>query len=90
MRKKGISLSMNTIIIAALALIVLVVLLLIFTGQVGKTRTGLNQTTSQYSGEQCKIPGTGRTCRFEAKCEEINGVNYGQLDCSFGQICCSE
>jgi hypothetical protein len=41
--KKGQGLSLNAIIIAALALIVLVVLVAVFTGQIGKTKVGIEQ-----------------------------------------------
>ena len=43
MSKKGQGLSLNAIIIAALALIVLVVLVAVFTGQIGKTKAGIEQ-----------------------------------------------
>ncbi len=90
--RKGISLSMNAIIIAALALIVLVVLVLIFTGQVGKTREGLNRTSSTYSGNTCEIPGTARQCRFPSQCQSRGGINYGTdfSDCVMNEVCCSE
>lgn len=42
--KKGQGLSLNVIIIAALALIVLVVLVAIFTGQIGGFRTGVDKS----------------------------------------------
>ena len=41
--KKGQGLSLNAIIIAALALIVLVVLVAVFTGQIGKTKVGIEK-----------------------------------------------
>jgi len=89
--KKGIELSMNVIIIAVMALIVLVVVLLIMTGQLGKTRISLNKTSATYSGEQCEIPGTSRTCRPITKCQETGGISYGKLNCLGVEVtCCSE
>ena len=91
--KKGIELTMNTIIIAVIVLIVLVVLILLLTGQTGKTRIGLNKTQVAYT-ENCEIPGTGRVCRFPYKCDDIGGISYGEefADCKRipGQICCSD
>lgn len=50
--KKGVELSMNTIIIAAIALIVLIVLVLILTGQAGKLGFGLRDCASRGGSEQ--------------------------------------
>lgn len=55
--KKAQGLSVNTIIIAAIALIVLVVLIAIFTGRFGLFSKGLDQATNI-----CKLPGTNRVC----------------------------
>jgi len=46
MNKKGQSISINTIIVAAIALAVLVVLFVIFTGRLGIFSTGVSQTTT--------------------------------------------
>ncbi len=52
MSKKGQSISINTIIVAAIALAVLVVLFVIFTGRLGIFSTGVSQTTTCENG--CK------------------------------------
>jgi len=55
--KKSQGLSVNTIIIAAIALIVLVVLIAIFTGRFGIFSKSLDEI-----GNICKLPGTNREC----------------------------
>ena len=51
---KGQGLSITTIVVAAIALLVLVVLVAVFTGQIGKTTQGINS---------CE--GAGGVCEFE-------------------------
>ena len=46
MKKKAQGLSMTTIVVAALALLVLVVLALVFTGRMGNFASGVKQTTT--------------------------------------------
>ena len=46
MKKKAQGLSMQTIVIAALALLVLVILALVFTGRMGNFATGVKETTT--------------------------------------------
>lgn len=45
--KKAVEISMNTIIIAAIALLVLIVVVLIFTGQTGKFTRGINDCAAK-------------------------------------------
>ncbi|RMF05008.1 hypothetical protein D6764_05830 [Candidatus Woesearchaeota archaeon] len=52
MKKKGFELSMNVIIVAAIALIVLVVVILIFTGKVKSVNKDLDSCTSK--GGMCE------------------------------------
>ncbi len=54
---KSQGISVNVIIIAAIALIVLVVLIAVFTGRFGLFSKGLGSVTNI-----CKLPGTGRDC----------------------------
>ena len=53
--KKGVDISINTIIVAALALAVLVVLFLIFTGRLGLFSKGVQETTN--CAQACKAAG---------------------------------
>ncbi|MBI4452419.1 hypothetical protein HY637_03245 [Candidatus Woesearchaeota archaeon] len=53
--RKSQGLSVNTIIIAALALGVLIVLIVIFTGGIGKTSQNLGSCI--LKGGQCQLPG---------------------------------
>ena len=46
MKKKAQGLSMQTIVIAALALLVLVILALVFTGRMGSFATGVKESTT--------------------------------------------
>ncbi|MAE42763.1 hypothetical protein CMO93_03255 [Candidatus Woesearchaeota archaeon] len=55
MRKKAQGLSINTIIVAAIALIVLVVLVAIFTGRLGSFSKGLGEVTN--CDQICKARG---------------------------------
>lgn len=87
--KKGMELTMNTIVIAVIALIVLVVLVLIFTGRIRTTATTTQDVARTYEGEKCVIPGTQRACRTENDCRSIGGLSNGILDCTQG-ICCSK
>ena len=52
MSRKGTSLPMETVVIAGLALVVLIVLILIFTGNMGKTNRALKDCT-QLGGTCC-------------------------------------
>lgn len=67
--KKGQSMSMNTIIIAALALIVLVVLIVIFTGRINIFGSKSNEAANSISSseESCKLPGV-RWCTLQSEC----------------------
>ncbi|MFO8016842.1 MAG: hypothetical protein R6U32_07105 [Candidatus Woesearchaeota archaeon] len=93
--KKGMELSMNTIIIAAIGLMVLVVLVMIFTGKMSDIRQSTNKTESQFSQERCEVPGTGRECMIsEDACKKKGGFVYsepegGWSDCSSIEVCCS-
>ena len=83
--RKGMDMS----IIAALGLIVLIVLILIFTGQIGKSRFALNKTSTTYSGDTCEVPGTSRTCRTEGGCNDIGGFIDNNAKCLGFLKCCS-
>ena len=77
MNKKAQGLSINTIIIAAIALVVLVVLIAIFTGRLGMFSKGL--------GDVGKCQNLGGTCLNANSCTEAGGGNtreiFGAIDC---------
>tara|TARA_Y100000310_G_C19957045_1_gene479523 strand:- start:142 stop:402 length:261 start_codon:yes stop_codon:yes gene_type:complete len=80
--KKAQGLSLNTIIIAAVALIVLVVLVMIFTGRMGGFSTGVSRCENQ--GGRCLNAGTTPTLtggNCPADYREVPGV------CSEGKCC---
>ena len=70
MDKKGVDLSVNVIIVAAIALAVLVVLFAIFTGRIGVFSKGVSETTNceqicnaaGYKVELTKTTNEGGTC----------------------------
>ena len=88
--KKGQGLSLNTIIIAAIVLIVLVVLWAIFTGRMGIFSKGLKETTEQKVN--CASDLIGGTVKNDAAaCTTAGGTTIAG---SFGdvtgtQVCCT-
>jgi len=83
MNKKSQGLSVNTIIIAAIALIVLVVLIAIFTGRFGSFSENIQDCPSQ--GGDCTLS--------EAGCQTAvaNGERMGLLrgtNCPTNTVCC--
>ena len=79
MAKKAQGLSMNVIIIAAIALLVLVVLAIIFIGRMGKTTESIDACQGQCI--------SGST---DADCKEELGDYYRMTgdECEGGGICC--
>lgn len=79
--KKTQGLSLNTIIIAALVLVVLIVLWAIFTGRMGKFSSGLNECRGKCMPEsQCQPPSVnaGGDCDEEESAEEGTKISdYG-------------
>jgi len=72
MRKKGVEISMNTIVIAAIALLVLIVLVLIFTGQTGKFARGINDCKGKGGGTS-----PGDCTDTSADCAAKGGIPSG-------------
>jgi len=77
MERKAQGLSLNTIIIAAIVLIVLVVLWAIFTGRMGKFTTDLKQRDAQVPTEEAKFKAlAGGSCEvgyiLAAQCTAAN------------------
>ena len=81
MNKKGVELSMNVIIIAAIGLLVLVVLSIIFLGRAGVLgqKTQDCEVQGGLCGEKCGEPGTPT-----AEHAQRNPL----LTCPQGQVCC--
>ena len=75
MAKKAQGISMNVIIIAAIALLVLVILSVIFIGRMGRFGTETGSCTSQ-----------GGSCTSDPFCP--SGAIQRDLTCPEGQICC--
>ena len=80
--KRGQGLSLNTIIIAAIALIVLVVLVMIFTGRMGGFTGGLQEATS--CAQACKAAGKTGGSYADTCTEENTLVGYEEG----AKLCC--
>ena len=100
MNSKGQGLSMNTIILAALGLIVLVVLVAVFTGETGKVRLGLGEATdSAKCASQCQqigpdylqnvFSGVDSASGSDNQCNTGDGwVDSGLRMDKLGKCCC--
>ena len=95
MNKKGVELSMMTIVVAVIALVVLIVVISIFTGQTRKTSAGYSEITDSIIGSKCNLGLFGKN-----KCGSMpeNTDDYtweektpippdGWSDCSKGERC---
>ena len=73
--KKGQSISINTIVVAAIALIVLVLMVLIFTGNITSWRTAVESCESKggmcYADDRCGGEST-REVAGAYKCTDVN------------------
>lgn len=95
MSKKGQSISINTIIIAAIALAVLVVLFVIFTGRIGLFSKGVGEATT--CDQACKSAGytqsstASETAITNADCGSGNWVllqGYSEIQGGVRKKCC--
>jgi len=84
--KKAQGLSMNTIIIAVIGLLILVILALVFSGKITTTREGIEDVEKTADITKCEIPGV-RTCTESAKCARELG-QYS-ASCPQGKLCCA-
>ena len=88
--RKAQGMSFKVIIVGVLALIVLVVLVMIFTGKARTFVNGTSETEGQYMGNACEIPGTLSQCRTsESSCESAGGYVMAGKECTVG-VCCSQ
>jgi len=92
MSKKGQSISINTIIIAAIALAVLVVLFYIFTGRLGSFSKGVGETAScENSCKALSMQKSITTFNNKDECERGAGQVYipgTYSDVTSGACCC--
>ena len=87
--KQGAELTMNTIIIAVIALIVLITIVFIFASKIKGSSEKAQESAKEFTTGNCEIPGTGRVCKSATECKATGGIDYGRLDCRLG-ICCSK
>lgn len=95
MNKKGQSISINTIIIAALALAVLVVLFAIFTGRIGGFSKGVGETASCENS--CRALGMSKSevhkNNLQIECKDRTDRTYvpgTYSDVQADNICCCQ
>lgn len=92
MNKKGMELTMNTIIIAVLSLVVLAVLIGLFVRQVGKTSGGYSDIYSNVTTQQedvCSSLIKGTSCVTADKCPDPSKQKPGSWDdCQAPKVCC--
>lgn len=82
MHKKAQSMSLNTIVVAALVVLVLVILSVIFMGRMGVTTQNLNECKGECMDDRCedgfnKIPGScygsdGKPDKYQVCCVELD------------------
>ncbi|MFH1409377.1 MAG: hypothetical protein ABIH34_05695 [Nanoarchaeota archaeon] len=82
LKKRGQGLPMNTIVVAALVLIVLVVLLLAFTGRIDLFKKSVN-SCGILAGGSCKTP-----VSQDKPCEEGWGAVPDVGECGADKVCC--
>jgi len=87
--KKAQGISINTIIIAAIALIVLVVLVAIFTGELGKWIIGVKGATGD-STKDCDAQNTNYRLMTVDQCNNAKGKIIASKDTEGDQICCTK
>ena len=96
MKKKGLEMSFNTIVIAALALVILLVLIAIFTGFAGdyakKYKTIGDQSIKQAESKTCSgFFAPGRYCSTTSSCNDKDrSLGTGFEDCGGGTGTCCE
>ena len=92
MGKKGQSISINTIIIAAIALAVLVVLFAIFTGRLGGFTKGVQETdTCAQKCASLNLPSSSDLSQFECQQKSLGTFIAGRFsDTPNSGCCCSK
>ncbi|MDA1196939.1 MAG: hypothetical protein O2779_03180 [Nanoarchaeota archaeon] len=89
MKNKGQGLSLNTVIIAAIVLIVLVVLWAIFTGRMGAFNKGLDEQQDGLTCDSSTIGGNVLDAAVDGGCPSGSKIPGKFSDVSATQICCT-
>lgn len=76
MKKKGVEMSMNVIIIAAIGLLILLILAFLVITHIGNTEKGLKSCSVQFGG----------ICSSD--CSSDNVLTTEETDCTDGKQCC--
>ncbi len=94
LQKRGVEMSIQTIVYAVLALIVLIVVLMIFSSQIRTTILGYisisNRSLGEVNGENCgSLFGSDRKC-YQGGCPaDYTPVDGEWKDCTTG-VCCEK
>jgi len=87
--KKAQGISLNTIIIAAIALVVLIVLIAIFSGRIKIFSGSYDKSSQDTQGQVCNAQ--GGMCEMPP-CSSGNAIypagGGSWIDCGIGQVCC--
>ena len=84
MNKKADGMTLNVIVVAALALIVLVVLTAIFAGKIKDSSEKGETSTTETLNKLCSQQKTPSECKSENTCGAGKGV---YIDCATGYCC---
>ncbi len=100
MEKKGAEIAISTIIIAGIALLVLIIIIVIFSGKINIFGKGYSQTQIEATQKVCATykqfdtDTTSKSCRSMADCTSVGGspvgTNIDFIDCGKDEICCAK
>jgi len=83
--KKG-DISITTIIVAAIALLVLIVMIAIFSGKINIFSQGYSDSTTSAKQNVCGA--NGGICMPEGECSGGGPSGTNWIDCSSTEVCC--
>ncbi|HII16786.1 TPA: hypothetical protein HA361_02635 [Candidatus Woesearchaeota archaeon] len=89
--RKAQGISINTIVIAAIALVVLVVVIAIFTGNLGSFATDLKNAKGDQTkicSSQAIVGVTSSSIKTLEECQAVKGRTILAADAGSGSVCC--
>ncbi|MBN2881581.1 hypothetical protein JXM83_06050 [Candidatus Woesearchaeota archaeon] len=91
MNKKGDGMSLNLVVVAAIALVVLVVLLSVFASKMRQGTQGQETAVKEFNTNLCSQTREGAKCLSvgETGCSKSDAdASQGYIDCPKGSGCC--
>ncbi len=93
MNKKAAEIALSTIIIAGIALLVLVIIVVVFSGKIKVFNKGYSTTTTETTQKICATYKTHPEDTISKSCVPIGtclGTQYGSdfIDCGNDEVCC--